>query len=180
MTMTRKLLAENDARVVIFPEGDVYHHNETTLPFHSGVSQLAFWALGDMAKLGKELYLPLLPAAVRYRYLGDISRHLDERLKRLEMSVSVTERIDGYYARCRAIGEKIITSLEKQYRIESGGEIPVRIERIKGAILDRVAGAIGVTVDASANCLTVYGPFLMHSTSSVQTPGKSSRTMRVA
>ena len=47
---TRELLASPASKLVIFPEGEVYSQNDTLLPFHDGVFQLAFWALEDARK----------------------------------------------------------------------------------------------------------------------------------
>ena len=49
---TRRLLAEQDRKVVVFPEGVTYEHNDLLLPFQSGVIQIGFWALEDLEYSG--------------------------------------------------------------------------------------------------------------------------------
>src|SRR5262249_10129147 len=40
LRMTRRLLAEKDRKVVIFPEGETYEHNDALIPFQQGVIQI--------------------------------------------------------------------------------------------------------------------------------------------
>src|SRR5260370_23998012 len=66
LRMTRRLLAEMDRKVVIFPEGETYEHNDALIPFQQGVVQIGFGALDDVQKSGREPSLPVLPIAVKY------------------------------------------------------------------------------------------------------------------
>ena len=106
IAMTRKLLSALDRKIVIFPEGEVYGHNDITLPFHSGVVQIGFWALADMAKLGKEPRLPVVPVAIKYRFITDATAEIAGRLSRLERAVGLQPERHTWYERLFRIGEK--------------------------------------------------------------------------
>src|SRR5262245_6201606 len=61
---TLALLVEQDRQLVIFPEGEIYGHNDMLLPFQSGVAQLGFMAVERLEKAGKDPRLPVVPVAV--------------------------------------------------------------------------------------------------------------------
>src|SRR5262249_56844355 len=56
---TIALLAEQDRQVVIFPEGEIYGHNDMLLPFQAGVVQMGFMAVDRLEKAGKDRALPV-------------------------------------------------------------------------------------------------------------------------
>jgi 1-acyl-sn-glycerol-3-phosphate acyltransferase len=87
---TRALLTSPGGKVVIFPEGEVHSQNDSLLPFHAGVVQLAFWAQEDLRKAGDaEGSVGLLPVAVRYRFTHDMSAPIERSLSRLEDTLAL-------------------------------------------------------------------------------------------
>ncbi len=160
---TRELLARPGAKVVAFPEGEVYSQNDSLLPFHSGVLQLAFWALEDIRKAG-ETRAPLyvLPVALKYRFTRDMRPALLASLSRLEKHTGLPPGGDQAdpYLRLRRIGTAMLCSVEREYRLPSGPHPPTlspeasgdgedltpRLNAVKEAILQRVALAAGVAL----------------------------------
>jgi 1-acyl-sn-glycerol-3-phosphate acyltransferase len=157
---TRELLAQSGAKVVIFPEGEVYSQNDSLLPFHTGVFQLAFWALEDIRKAQEEsgealgnpdASLFVVPVAIKYRFVQDMTKQIQASLLRLEKFTGVAaEPADPSYERLRRIGEAMLISLETEYRLtvkkEHGPDLTPRLNAIKEAILQRVAAAAGVAL----------------------------------
>jgi hypothetical protein len=141
--MTRTLLAEKDRPVVLFPEGEIYHHNDLMLPLNPGVAQIGFWALADLVKLGKDARLPILPIAVKYRFLGDVRAYMLGRIERLEGAVGIGKPVGDWRDRIHAIGEKIVATLEARYRLPSEGAFADRIERIRCCIFSRGFAILG-------------------------------------
>ena len=149
---TRETLARPGAKLVIFPEGEVYSQNDSLLPFHSGVFQLAFWTLEDLRKAG-EAGAPLyvLPVAVKYRFTQDMRPALRASLARLERHVGLPENRDGdLYARLRAVGGAMLRSVEREYRLpapkDPDDDLTPRLNAVREAILQRVATAAGVAL----------------------------------
>jgi 1-acyl-sn-glycerol-3-phosphate acyltransferase len=147
---TRALLASPGGKVVIFPEGEVHSQNDTLLPFHSGVVQLAFWAMEDLRKAGEpEGSVGLLPVAVRYRFAHDMSQPIEKSLQRLERtlnlpSVSKNDR----YTRLRTIGIAILETLETEYGLKpdptaSSEDLTPRMDAMRNLLLDRCAQLVG-------------------------------------
>jgi len=152
--VTRELLATRGAHLVVFPEGEVYSQNDTLLPFHQGVFQIAFWALEDARKAGDEGPLYVLPLAIKYYFTRDMGPDVAASLARLERFTGVgVEPLAAPYARLRRIGQAILKSVEREYRLPTPKEAEVeqddltpRLEAIKEAILARVASAAGVAL----------------------------------
>jgi 1-acyl-sn-glycerol-3-phosphate acyltransferase len=158
---TRELLARPGAKMVIFPEGEVYSQNDTLLPFHSGVLQLAFWALEDVRRSGGDSSggaaddpLYVLPVAIKYRFTQDMRPALLASLARLERfnGLDAVDAGDDPYRRLRRVCMAMLRSIEREYRLPSPKEddldanLTPRIDAAKEAILHRVATAAGVAL----------------------------------
>jgi hypothetical protein len=145
--MTRRLLAERDRKVVIFPEGETYEHNDLTIPFQQGVTQIGFWALEDLQKEGREPRLPVLPVAVKYRCVGDARGAIDASLRDLEGALCLSREAGAsFYARLRRIGERVLGSVEAEFGLKPAPDAPLaeRVLATKQHVLERVAREAGV------------------------------------
>jgi 1-acyl-sn-glycerol-3-phosphate acyltransferase len=150
---TRDLLASSQSKLVVFPEGEVYSQNDTLLPFNAGIFQLAFWALDDLRKTvgGDDAPLYVLPIALKYRFVRDMTPAIWASLARLERFNGLPVDRDGTaYERLRRIGLTMLRSVEQEYRLPTPtgedveADLTPRMTAIKEAILQRVATAAGV------------------------------------
>jgi 1-acyl-sn-glycerol-3-phosphate acyltransferase len=133
----RDLLARPGAKLVAFPEGEVYSQNDTLLPFNTGVFQIAFWALEDAHKAAGEAAsgggtnsdggaeadpppsLLVLPIAIKYRFTRDMGPAIRAALARLErFNALPTPCADDPYTRLRKIGLAMLRSVEREYRLK--------------------------------------------------------------
>jgi hypothetical protein len=147
---TRRLLAELDRKVVIFPEGEIYEHNDTLLAFQSGVPQLGFWALDDLEKSKKRLAMPIVPIAVKYRCIDSPRQAIENSLADLERALSLAAAPNlTHYQRLLRVGDRVLQSLEREERLkpEEGADLPQRIRCAKQHMLQRVAERIGTQID---------------------------------
>jgi acyltransferase-like protein len=150
MRTTRRLLAQEDRKVVVFPEGLTYEHNDLLLPFHAGVIQIGFWVLEDLEKLRKEIRLPLVPVAIKYVIVGDARPVLAARLERaLQLSPATS---DDLYPRLRAVGERVLIQMEREFGLAPAADTPVaeRIAAAKAHVLERVAEQLEVRLAPDA------------------------------
>lgn len=132
---TRRLLAEEDRKVVVFPEGVTYEHNDLLLPFQHGVIQIGFWVLEDLEKLGKEARLPLVPVAIKYLLIGDARAVIAARLAALERALGLPaapHHKESLYQRLRIVGERVMERLEREFGLAPSPGTP---------LADRIAGA---------------------------------------
>lgn len=147
---TRRLLAEEDRRVVIFPEGLVYEHNDKLLEFQNGVAQMGFWALDDLHKAGKPPALPVLPLAIRYRCKVDPRPYIERGLAAIEKKLGLEKPAKaGIYERLVRAGSEVLTDLERAEGIKAGPDQPLgdRISAVRRRVLERVAQAAGAELD---------------------------------
>jgi hypothetical protein len=106
---------------VIFPEGGCSYQNDTVIPFRTGAIELAFKALGKLAK--QEAIVPdfyLVPVSLKYRYPQATEKKIDQALEGLEVALAIKSsksNNNDHYARLRAIAEKVLTNLEAEYHL---------------------------------------------------------------
>lgn len=153
---TRKVLAERIAPLVIFPEGEVYSQNDSLLPFQAGVFQLAFLALDDMKKAGKEKPLYVQPAAIRYRFVEDMGQAIIASIQRLERQLGLQNPPPGdTYLRLRRIGNAVLTAAEKVYRLPHGDpdDMNPSIDAVRSRIVERVAETMDLEVESLGKTL---------------------------
>jgi len=108
LRMTRHLLADLDRKVVIFPEGETYEHNDALIPFQQGVIQIGFGALEEIRKAGREPSLPVLPIAVKYRCVVDPRPAIDGGLRSLEKALSLPPVEESAYTCLRRVGVHVL------------------------------------------------------------------------
>jgi 1-acyl-sn-glycerol-3-phosphate acyltransferase len=142
---TRRLLAELDRKVVIFPEGEIYEHNDHLLAFQSGVPQIGFWALEDLRKLGKKPELPIVPIAIKYRCSDSPRTAIETSLKDLEAALDLP--LPGKmtaYQRLRRVGDRVLATLERHEGMtpREGEDLSERIPKVRRKVLERIAQAI--------------------------------------
>ena len=146
---------------MIFPEGEMHSQNDTLLPFHAGVVQLAFWALEDLRKAGDPAAsVSLLPVALRYFFTQDMTAAIDESLARLERAVRPPDAAHEAapaepYARMRRVGVRMLEVMEAEYGLktkpaEGEADLTPRLHALKSLLLDRAAGLIGVPLPPDA------------------------------
>jgi 1-acyl-sn-glycerol-3-phosphate acyltransferase len=145
--LTRRLLSTEPARLVIFPEGEVYSQNDTLLPFQAGVFQLAFMALEESRKAGIDAPLFIQPVAIRYRFVDDMGKKIVEAMEHLERHLNLPLPPPGTsYARLRRIGDAVLAAAERAYGLPAGDpeDLNPRIDAVRNKIVERVADALHV------------------------------------
>lgn len=146
---TRKVLSQPNAKVVIFPEGEVYSQNDTLLPFQNGVIQQGFWAMEEAKKQDDSAEVLILPLAIHYRFISDMRKPIERSLGHLESALGIASSSSTHYVeRLKAIGASILERLERTYGVEHGESWSVqeRMDAIKRAILRQAAQAVGIDV----------------------------------
>ena len=150
---TRRLLAEGTHPLVIFAEGEISRQNDTVLPFESGVTQLCFWALDDLAKADRVKPLYVVPIGIKYIYDADMWNEIEGSLTRLEREIlpQSSPSADDLYSRLRQIGAAVISILEREYKLKVAEDraLNERIEQLREHILSQMEEFMGVTPQPS-------------------------------
>ena len=146
---TRSLLADGKHPLVMFAEGEISRQNDTVLPFESGVVQLCFWALDDMAKADAVKPLYVVPIGIKYIYDEEMWDEIEEALARLEREILPEGSSTGedLYGRLRRIGAAVVSTLEREYRLKADEDrsLNERIEQLREHILSQIEEFMGVT-----------------------------------
>lgn len=147
---TRRMLAVEDRRIVIFPEGLVYEHNDLLLEFQSGPIQMGFWALEDLEKAGRDVALPVLPLAIRYQCQAEPGPYVDRGLAELERELSLKPN-GGRYARLLQIGDTVLQKIERAEGVkpDPSRTLSERIITARKKVLERIAQATGTRLNDS-------------------------------
>ncbi len=156
-SMTRKILANNIAPLVIFIEGEVSHGNETLLPFETGVLHLAFKACEETLKKNPSLTTPppfrVVPIALSYHCHSGTQHTITEAVKNLEEALSIHPPKDepfsfeAIYARLHHIGVEVIGIQEQYLNLpsESTMALDERIRLVKEKMLKKMEQFLEIT-----------------------------------
>jgi len=159
-----RILYEARFPLVMFPEGEIYHTNAKLTPLNEGAASMALKIAAKFQKESRNKKVFIVPTAMKYSYLDDISVTFADRLTRLENSISwaaqsdlnVVDRIYKFGEAVLALKEKeflnktiegpidkrlhefretLITNEEKRYFSDTdNGNHPTRIRRLRGKI----------------------------------------------
>ncbi len=143
---TREVLARPGAKLVLFPEGEVYSQNDSLLPFQTGAIQLALWGRDAARKNEPGAQVSLLPCALRYRFLRDVKPVLHQKLARLEDHLEMPPGPPDLYVRMRSVAIRIFENVEREYDLHPapGDALTARLETAKEAALARAAHFFGI------------------------------------
>ena len=135
-----RILCDGEYPLVLFPEGEVYHLNERLTPLNEGAATIAFRAARKIDKQGGGRGVFIVPMALRYRYVEDISPSFPAALDRLEQHVlwrpqrhlDVTERVYKF-------GEALLSLKEREYLdCTLDGPLPERLNQFRELLIASV------------------------------------------
>lgn len=128
--------------LVVFPEGEIYHLNDRLTPLLEGVAFMALTAQHELEKAHSEGHVWVVPTAIRYRYLDDVTPKLEAAVARLEERLFWKPRPgSALHERIIQLGEVLLTIKEKEkvgHSCEGEGDLPARIARLTTALLERL------------------------------------------
>ena len=130
-----EILSESRHPLVIFPEGDIYHHSDRVSPFRDGAAAIALSASKRTSRK-----VVVIPCSLKCFYLSDPTPSLTEILNRLEQSLHWRPQpglpLD---ARVYRIAEGLLTLKEMEYVGQpQGGSLVERIGGLANYVLDRL------------------------------------------
>lgn len=152
--MTRRILAEGNRWLVVFPEGQTVWQNDTVIPFQEGVTQLAFKALEDAIKASEDSDLTCIPMAIKYVYSKPMDREIGESLHRLESQLfeGTPPATASAYERLRNIGEAVLAANEHRHgmKADPAALFDDRIQRMKETIVREIEEHLDIVPRADA------------------------------
>jgi len=148
---TKRILSSGKKKLVLFPEGEISHQNDTLMPLESGAAQLTFWAVEELAKQanGAEIApIYVIPLALKYTYPKDIREHLIRCIEELEQHTSIKNTETSLYVRVRNLATKLLDTLEHEYALKTPADATMndRIVTLRQHILDNMARQLQVDI----------------------------------
>jgi hypothetical protein len=132
----------NGHALVVFPEGEIYHLNDRLTPLLEGVAFMALSAQRELEKAQSAGRVWVVPAAIRYRYLDDVTPKLEAAVAQLEQRLCWKPRPgSALHERIIQLGEVLLTIKEKEklgHVCEGDGDLPTRIVRLTETLLKRL------------------------------------------
>nr|CAA9256869.1 hypothetical protein AVDCRST_MAG63-2215 [uncultured Armatimonadetes bacterium] len=155
----RHVLAERGRKLVVFPEGETHMRNDLILPLHKGALQIGFWSLLRMEALGQHPSLPIVPLAIKYRFVGDARPELLRGVRRLEthLGLPAEPAAAPLEARLRRAGLAVLRGVEREYGVTVGVPAPTPSEEA-AAIDARIAVLYRYVAERIARTLHVRVP----------------------
>ncbi len=143
---TKEVLSKPGAKLVLFPEGEVYSQNDSLLPFQTGAVQLALWGRDAARKSEPNAQIYLLPCAIRYRFLRDVTPVLHGKLADLEEHLAMPDGPGELYPRMRRVALRVFEEVEREYGLHPapGEDVSPRLQAAKEAALARAATLFGL------------------------------------
>jgi 1-acyl-sn-glycerol-3-phosphate acyltransferase len=126
-------------RLVVFPEGEIYHLNDRLAPLLDGVAFMALSAQKDLEKTKPEARVWMVPTAIRYRHVEDVTPKAEVCLARMEQRFLLKPPAGADLPqRITRLGEMLLTLKEKEKlgRARDGeGDLPARLSFLADALL---------------------------------------------
>ena len=137
-------VAEARHPLVIFPEGEIYHHQESLDPIHDGFASILLKAAARMPEARRAW---LVPMAIVYKYPIEVEKTWDDRIGILEFKVrGRTFPGRDPVERLLELGEAELENHESRYFGEPrpGDPLPERLARLRETILASVESRLGL------------------------------------
>ena len=132
-----RILNEAKFPLVMFPEGEIYHTNAKLTPLNEGAASMALKVAAKFQKESRNKKVFIIPTAMKYIYLDDISATFADRLTRLEGSISWAPQSDmNIVNRIYKFGEAALSLKEKEFLNKTfEGPIDKRLNKFRDILI---------------------------------------------
>lgn len=139
--MALGILAEGKP-LVLYPEGEIYHHHERLDPLHEGVASIGMKACGRVRE-GRQVWL--VPVGMRFLHDPSVETTFRDRLTRLEDRIGWTPKPKmDLDERILRLGQGVLGLKESEFQVNvAAGGIQERLESLCGQLLEMVEARMG-------------------------------------
>lgn len=141
--MAIQVLQEGRFPLVIFPEGEIYHHMEELDELNDGVASIALRAATKLPE-GRRGFV--VPASIRLKHDPSVETCFSDRLSILEQRVLLKPRLhDTAVQRIFRLGAALLAVKEEEYLgAAQQGTLTERIQHLRSSIMKNVETAHGM------------------------------------
>jgi 1-acyl-sn-glycerol-3-phosphate acyltransferase len=142
--MAIKVLQEGKFPLVIFPEGEIYHHMEELDELNEGVASIALRAA---SKLPEERRGYVVPASIRLMHDPVVEEGFSDRLSVLEQRILLKPRVDETpLERIFGLGGALLAVKEQEFLGSAQqGNLTERIQRLRSTLMRHVEAEHGIS-----------------------------------
>ncbi|MCZ6675077.1 MAG: lysophospholipid acyltransferase family protein [Verrucomicrobia bacterium] len=132
-----RILQEGKFPLVIFPEGEIYHHHELLDELNNGVANILLRAT---AKLPEERESYVVPTCIRIRHGAGIEDTFSKRLDRLEQHITWKPRPDlDPVKRIYRLGSALLAIKEEEFLGHARrGKLVERIQGLQASLIEPI------------------------------------------
>lgn len=133
----RSVLVNGAYDLAMFPEGEIFLLNDVVMPLKPGAARLALEAASELERQGRSRPVFIVPVAIKYRFLEDISLALEATTARLESQVLGGPRTGLLYPRIVALGTELLSRAEEKYGVKPDPELDLyeRVHHLRRTLL---------------------------------------------
>jgi 1-acyl-sn-glycerol-3-phosphate acyltransferase len=126
--------------LAMFPEGEIYLLNDVVMPLKPGVARLALEAANEGARKGRSRPVFIVPVAIKYRFVEDVTAALETMTSRLESQVLGGPRSGPLYPRIVALGTELLCRAEQRYEVRPDPDSALyeRVRCLRRSLLERL------------------------------------------
>ena len=135
-----RIVYEAKYPLVMFPEGEIYHLNEKLTPLNEGAATIMLKTVKRLEKEKKNRGCYIVPTAMRYTYVGDISQTFSESMDKLEKHLQwKPQRHLDIVERIYQFGEALLSVKEKEVlKTVLDGSLPERLNECREIIIAEI------------------------------------------
>jgi len=115
----QRLIVSGQRKLVIFPEGDISYRNDSLLPVEHGLAALFLRSAAALQVVSPGEPLYVVPIALVYRYVQDISKNLHNALIRIELTLQINDHsgtLEERFERARWLVLKQLSPRMREHR----------------------------------------------------------------
>ena len=144
--MAIKILQEGKHPLVIFPEGEIYHHMEELDELNEGVASIALRAASKLAE-GRKGYI--VPVSIQLKHDPSVEATFSDRLSALEKWITLKPRVnDKPIDRIFGLGAALVAIKEVEFLGEAEqGNLTDRLQNLRHLILKGIEEKNGISND---------------------------------
>lgn len=153
MAMTKKLILDGERRLVVFPECEISGRDDKLLPVERGLVSLFMRSTHELQKVqpGEPVYV--LPIALQYRYLNDVSGTLSNAMLRIEKELGIAAFEADLQRRLARIVKRLVAIICTEFGVTVPDDIsqPAQIDRAIERLLEYCAQSVSFSLPSQAD-----------------------------
>lgn len=148
IAMSKKLIVEGKRKLVVFPECEISGSDDRLLPIESGLASLFLKAMELVQEVDAGAPVSVLPIALKYKYVQDISGTLSNALTRIENDLGIIRISDSLPERFNHALREFVNVVASEFKLGHANwantEEQIDFDAIITGLLEYASNCFGV------------------------------------